>query len=179
MAVVSAEEVDSGTVGVIAATALDDATIDLIKDVRALGCRQFVLISSVEQDMTLMHAVELGVCAVAGRAEATATRLVQLLRVAAEGEATMPANVLGRLLKHVSRLQHDVLAPQGLNVVGLSDRETEMLRLVSRGMSTREIAGELNYSERTVKNVLHGVTTRFQLRNRSHAVAYALHEGLI
>ncbi|MEC3981865.1 response regulator transcription factor [Amycolatopsis sp. H20-H5] len=177
--IVGEEDIDSGTVSVIAATALDELTIELIRDVRVLGCRQFVLISSVEQDMMLMNAVELGVCAVAGRSEATASRLVQLLRVAAEGEATMPANVLGRLLKHVSRLQHDVLAPQGLNVVGLSERETEMLRLVSRGLSTREIAGELNYSERTVKNVLHGVTARFQLRNRSHAVAYALHEGLI
>lgn len=177
--VVDASAIDAKTVGVIASTTLDDSTIELIKDVRALGCRQFVLISNVEQDMTLMTAVELGVCAVAERSEATASRLVQLLRVAAEGEATMPASVLGRLLKHVSRLQHDVLTPQGLNVVGLSDRETEMLRLVSRGLSTREIASHLNYSERTVKNVLHGVTTRFRLRNRSHAVAYALHEGLI
>ena len=35
------------------------------------------------------------------------------------------------------------------------------------------------YSERTVKNVLHDLTTRLQLRNRTHAVAYAVREGLI
>ncbi len=44
---------------------------------------------------------------------------------------------------------------------------------------TAEIARTLSYSERTVKNVLHDVTTRRQLRNRSHAVAYALRQGLI
>ena len=46
-------------------------------------------------------------------------------------------------------------------------------------MDTAEIATTLSYSERTVKNVLHDVTSRLQLRNRSHAVAYALKQGMI
>jgi DNA-binding NarL/FixJ family response regulator len=61
----------------------------------------------------------------------------------------------------------------------MADREIRVLRLVADGKDTKEIARELSYSERTVKNVLHDVTTRFQLRNRSQAVAYALREGLI
>lgn len=176
---VGEHQIDASTVGVIASENLDEKTIELIKRVRGYGCRHFVLVSSVEQDLALMNAVELGVRAVADRSEATATRLLQLLRIASEGKAAMPEAILGRLLKQVSRLQNDVLAPQGLNSVGLSEREVEMLRLVSHGQSTREIASRLNYSERTVKNVLHGVTTRFHLRNRAHAVAYALSEGLI
>ncbi|MGH3909707.1 MAG: LuxR C-terminal-related transcriptional regulator, partial [Pseudonocardiaceae bacterium] len=40
-------------------------------------------------------------------------------------------------------------------------------------------ARELAYSERTVKNIIHNVTTRLQLRNRAQAVAYAVREGLI
>jgi len=54
-----------------------------------------------------------------------------------------------------------------------------VLRLVAEGWDTAQIATKLSYSERTVKNVLHDVTTRLQLRNRSHAVAYAMREGLI
>jgi len=54
-----------------------------------------------------------------------------------------------------------------------------VLRLIADGCDTSEIANRLAYSERTVKNVLHDVTTRLQLRNRSHAVAYALRQGLI
>jgi DNA-binding NarL/FixJ family response regulator len=54
-----------------------------------------------------------------------------------------------------------------------------VLGLVADGLDTREIATKLSYSERTVKNVLHDVTNRFQLRNRAHAVAYALREGLL
>jgi DNA-binding CsgD family transcriptional regulator len=50
---------------------------------------------------------------------------------------------------------------------------------VADGLDTDEIAASLSYSSRTVKNILHSVTTRFCLKNRSHAVAYALREGLI
>jgi DNA-binding NarL/FixJ family response regulator len=66
-----------------------------------------------------------------------------------------------------------------LTFTGLSPREVDVLRLVADGLDTGEIADSLNYSERTVKNVLHELTTRLQLRNRSHAVAYAVREGLI
>ena len=54
-----------------------------------------------------------------------------------------------------------------------------VLRLVASGLSTQEIADQLCYSQRTVKSILHDVTNRFQLRNRSHAVAFAMREGLI
>jgi DNA-binding NarL/FixJ family response regulator len=46
-------------------------------------------------------------------------------------------------------------------------------------MDTADIAFKLCYSERTVKNVIHDITTRHQLRNRAHAVAYAVRQGLI
>jgi DNA-binding NarL/FixJ family response regulator len=91
----------------------------------------------------------------------------------------VPPDLLGRLLDQVGRLQRQVLAPRGLTFTGLATREIEVLRLVADGLSTGEIAVELCYSERTVKNVLHDITTRLHLRNRSHAVAYALRQGLI
>jgi DNA-binding NarL/FixJ family response regulator len=61
----------------------------------------------------------------------------------------------------------------------LTGREIAVLRLVADGLDTGEIAQTLSYSERTIKNVLHDITTRLHLRNRAHAVAYALREGLI
>ena len=87
--------------------------------------------------------------------------------------------VCGHLLGQVGRLQRQVLSPRGLSFTGLSDREIQVLRLIADGLDTNEIASQLCYSQRTVKNVLHDVTSRLQLRNRSHAVAYAVREGLI
>jgi DNA-binding NarL/FixJ family response regulator len=63
--------------------------------------------------------------------------------------------------------------------VYLSERERDVLRLAADGFDTEEIAVKLAYSKRTVTSVLHDVVTRYQLRNRSHAIAYAIREGLI
>jgi DNA-binding NarL/FixJ family response regulator len=76
-------------------------------------------------------------------------------------------------------LQREVLAPNGLSASGLEPREVSVLRLIAEGWGTEEIAKELAYSERTVKNVIFNLTTRLHLRNRAHAVAYALRAGVI
>ncbi|MGH3468961.1 MAG: helix-turn-helix domain-containing protein, partial [Thermocrispum sp.] len=83
------------------------------------------------------------------------------------------------LLEHVERLHREVLAPRGLSSSGITPREAEVLRLMAEGMDTAEIASELCYSQRTVKNVLHGLTNRLNLRNRAHAVAHAMRADVI
>ncbi|MFB6721354.1 LuxR C-terminal-related transcriptional regulator [Kribbella sp. NPDC056345] len=166
-------------VALIAVDALDAGAVQVLRSATQRGCRRTVLIGSTIDDDALMTAVELGVSGVLRRTEATADRIVHLLQTAAAGDGSLPADLLGRLLGQVSRMQRHVLAPRGLSHTGLSDRETQVLRLVADGKDTQEIARELSYSERTVKNVLHDVTSRLQLKNRSHAVAYALREGLI
>ena len=113
------------------------------------------------------------------RSDTTAGVLVQTISRVARGQGEVPPDLLGRLLEQVGRLQRQVLAPRGLTFTGLTPRETAVLRMVADGHDTSDIAVQLCYSERTVKNVLHDVTTRLQLRNRSHAVAYAVREGLI
>ena len=97
----------------------------------------------------------------------------------ASGGGVLPPNLVGELLKHIERLQRDVLNPNGLNASGLTAREIDVLRLMAEGFDTNEIADELRYSERTVKNVIYGLNHRLKLRNRSHAVAYALRSGMI
>ena len=61
----------------------------------------------------------------------------------------------------------------------LSDRERDVLRLVAQGLPTREVAAQLCYSERTIKNVIHDVVTKLNARTRSQAVAHAMRDGLI
>jgi DNA-binding NarL/FixJ family response regulator len=87
--------------------------------------------------------------------------------------------LVGQLMTQVYRLQNQVLAPRGIQVSGLSQRESEVLRLIALGMEVSEIADKLSYSERTIKNTLHDVLSRFQMKNRTQAVAFAIREGLI
>jgi DNA-binding NarL/FixJ family response regulator len=170
---------DAESVAVAAIESLTEPAVMMIRKARRHGCRRVVLVCGAPATLDLFSAIDLGVCAILPRGEASSHRLAHAVLSVAAGEAAMPADMLGRLLDNVARIQNDVLAPRGLRVTGMADREVRILRLVAEGMDTREIAGQLNYSERTVKNVLHDVTTRFQLRNRSQAVAYAVREGLI
>lgn len=166
-------------VAVVAADAADEPTLRLLRQLNHRGCPAIVLVVSAMDDTGLLSALETGVCAVVSRTEATPTRLARLAVQASSGEFSLPQDMLGKLIKQVARLQHHVLQPMGLNMSGLSLREINVLKLVAEGFGTHDIAQELSYSERTVKNILHDVTSRLQLRNRSHAVAYAIREGLI
>lgn len=140
---------------------------------------RLLVIATVIDDPGLMIAAEAGVAGLLRRRDASPEALVHAIERIAAGEGEVPGDLLARLMRQLGRLQRQVLTPRGLTFTGLTPREAEILRLVADGHDTAEIARTLCYSQRTVKSVLHDLTTRFQLRNRSHAVAYALREGLI
>ncbi|MGC9671325.1 response regulator transcription factor [Planosporangium sp. 12N6] len=175
------EEADANGDAVILSVVdrIDDTVVKQLRARQARGQSRLVLVTTELADQDLLTVVELGVRAVALRADATPEALVRLARTAASGDATLPPDLLGRLLTQVSRLQREVLAPRGLSMAVLTEREAEVLRLVAQGLSTGEIAERLCYSQRTIKTILHDIVNRFQLRNRTHAVAYAMREGLI
>lgn len=177
--VVDATAVDSARVAVIVADEIDEETLRVAKTVQRTSCPRVVLVVPHPDDAGLLAAVEAGVCGILRRSEATPSRLAAAVTGAAAGEGSLPPDLLGQLLRQVGNLQRDVLLPRGLTFNGLTDREIEVLKLVADGMSTSEIADKLSYSERTIKNVIQGITTRLHLRNRSHAIAYAMRAGLI
>ena len=172
-------EAEQARVTVVAVDAIDEPTVNLLHKIQRNGTSRAVLVAGTIEDGDLVTAVEAGAVGLLRRHETTADRLVASIVRADAEEGTVPPDLLGRLLLQIGALQRGVLAPRGLNFHGLATREVEVLRLVADGYDTSEIADRLAYSERTVKNVLHDVTTRLQLRNRSHAVAYAVREGLI
>jgi len=171
--------VGQSAVAVMIADTVDDATTRELRTMRKDGRPRLMLVATAVDDSALVAAAEAGVAGLLRRCDASADTLVRTIIKVASGEGEVPPDLLGRLLEQVGRLQRQVLAPRGLTFSGLTPRETEVLRLVAEGLDTGEIALRMCYSERTVKNVLHDLTTRLQLRNRTHAVAYAVREGLI
>lgn len=170
------DEIEAGfDVAVVVADSLDEHTSDTLARVRRCGPRVVLVVESVD-GRAVLAAVEAGTGALLRRAEASSERLLQAVRRVAEGEGMLPADVLGRLLQ---RGQTKEPTTGRLTFGGLTQRELTVLRLVAEGYSTAEIANQLTYSERTIKNALHDLAMRFQLRNRSHAVAFAVREGLI
>lgn len=166
-------------VRVVVADALTSELLSLLRRAANNGGVPVVLVVNQLEESELLAAVECRVVAVLPRAAATGDRLVHGVRAAAAGGGVLPPVMLGELLKHVERLQRELLAPKGMNAAGLSPREVDVLRLMADGWDTAEIATRLCYSERTVKNVISGVTQRLKLKNRPHAVAYAMRAGMI
>jgi DNA-binding NarL/FixJ family response regulator len=177
--IVGAAEEVAPEVVLVVADELDEETLSRLRFLRRNGASRVVLIAAHLDDQALVRAVEAGVVGLVRRDQAPTARLLAVVASAAAGEGAVPPDLLGRLLEQVGRLQRTVLDPRGITFAGLAAREVDVLRLVAEGYDTAQIASKLSYSERTVKNVLHDVTTRLQLRNRSHAVAYAVREGLI
>ena len=177
--VVGRADPDAADVAVVVVDEVDEDAARVVRALQRPDGPRVVVVATRLDDAGLLAAVEAGACALLRRGEATALALEGAVRAAASGDGSVPGDLLGRLLGQVGRLKRQVLDPRGIPISGLSDRETAVLRLVAEGLETGEIARRLSYSERTIKNVIHDVTSRLGLRNRSHAVAFALREGLI
>jgi DNA-binding NarL/FixJ family response regulator len=177
--IVAAAELSRADVAVAVADSLDGETLRVLQTLKRSDIEYTVLVTSAIDDTTVVSAAEVGVSGLLRRGDATPDVLVRTIQQVAKGDGVLPSDLLGTLLGQVGRLQRQLLSPQGLTFSGLTDRETAVLRLIADGHDTNEIAQQLCYSQRTVKNVLHDVTSRLQLRNRSHAVAYAVRAGLI
>ena len=176
---VVADSDPTATVVLAVADTVDDVLLRRLRTLhRAHGMAVVLVIGHVDP-RTLLSIVEAGVSAVVPRGEATPERLVRAMRASGEGHAELPPQLVRTLLDHLGRLNRDVLEPRGLSFAGLTQRERDVLELVADGLSTREVALKLCYSERTIKNILQDLTVRLNLKNRTQAVAYAVRNGWI
>ncbi|MFJ6121773.1 MULTISPECIES: response regulator transcription factor [unclassified Streptomyces] len=171
------QSVGRRSVAVILADRVDDDAAVMLRRLVRGESREAVLVAGKLHERELLSAVACGVRTFVWRHQATAESLAKAVRSAARGDSEVPSDLLNRLLVQLGR--HGSGASSVPMVTGLSDREVQVLRFVADGLENRQIAGKLSYSERTVKNILHGLMTRMQLRNRAHAVAYALREGYL
>jgi DNA-binding NarL/FixJ family response regulator len=177
--VVEGTDLDVARVAVVVCDAVDEETTRVVRALQRNGSLRIVLVVTNLDDANLLAGIEAGASGFLRRGEAVAERLASVILATASGDGSVPPDLLGRLLTHVSNIQASVLSPRGMSLTGLSDREIEVLRLVAEGLETSEIAERLCYSERTVKGVVHEITTRLRLRNRAQAVAYAVRQGFI
>jgi len=116
--------------------------------------------------------------------DVTAARLVEGVRLVADGSMLLGPTVTRRLVHDVAARSHapssDELAPS--DVPGLADltpRETEVLLAVARGLSNAEIAGELVIGEETVKSHVSEVLRKLGCRGRVQLVIAAYEAGLV
>jgi DNA-binding NarL/FixJ family response regulator len=105
-------------------------------------------------------------------------QLAEAIRVIAAGDALLAPSVTRRLLGQFARTQPAPRAtPASLSA--LTERETEVLRLLAAGLSNAELAGRLYISEATVKSHVSSLLRKLGLRDRVQAVILAYDAGLV
>lgn len=109
--------------------------------------------------------------------DAPADDLVAAIRVVAGGDALLAPSVTRRIIERFAAGPDPDRSIEGLD--DLTDRETEVLRLLARGLSNSEIAEELFVSEATVKTHVSHVLTKLGVRDRVQAVVAAYESGLV
>ena len=110
--------------------------------------------------------------------DASANELADAVRVVAAGDALLSPSITKRLIGEFSRLGGPK-GPSRKQLDDLTERETEVLALVARGLSNGEIAAELVVAEQTVKTHFGRILMKLGLRDRPQAIVYAYDVGLV
>jgi len=165
----------------IVVSRITEDTLTWMKDAceAAATERRFVLVGDGLRRQHLLRAVSYGSVSVVPRSNTDIERVLEAVHAAHEGRLEGPDAAFTWLQAQLRSIHREILEPNGLTAAGLEAREIDVLRLLADGLSTSEISQRLNYSERTVQNIVHGVLSRLKLRNRAHAVSYALRRGAL
>jgi DNA-binding NarL/FixJ family response regulator len=109
--------------------------------------------------------------------DATAAELVHAVRVVAAGDALLAPSVTRRLIADFARRRPDPPPPVALGA--LTPRETEVLRLIARGLSNAEISDAMVIAGQTTKTYVGRILAKLDLRDRAQAVVLAYETGLV
>jgi DNA-binding NarL/FixJ family response regulator len=133
-----------------------------------------VLSASDERD-DVLEAVKAGASGYLVKS-ASREELLSAVRATAAGQAVFTPGLAGLVLGEYRRIARD--PDRGVDAPALTDRETEVLRYVAKGLSAKQIASKLSLSHRTVENHVQATLRKLQLGNRVELTRYAIENGL-
>ncbi|GAB3233606.1 response regulator transcription factor [Glycomyces halotolerans] len=135
---------------------------------------EVLVLSASGESEDVLEAVKAGARGYLVKSAGPAELLDAVERVAA-GDAVFTPGLAGLVLGEYRRLAN---AGAGDESPSLSERETEVLRLVAKGLTYKEIAARLFLSHRTVQNHVQRTLSKLQLHNRAQLVRYAIEHGI-
>jgi DNA-binding NarL/FixJ family response regulator len=143
--------------------------VSAIRQIRASGARpQVLVLTTYDTDSEIVRAVEAGATGYLLK-DVPREELFRAVRLCARGEAVLSPPIAARLLGRM----------RGAREENLSVRELEVLALVAKGLSNKEIARKLKISEATVKTHLLHAFSKLGVDDRTAAVTVALEKGIL
>ena len=148
--------------------------IAAIRGIRAVSPSiKVIVLTSFADDDKVFAAVEAGAAGYLLK-DVDHAALVEAIRTVHSGGALLHPTVAGTLMQEVARGRRSQSSPDHL-----TERETEVLRLVARGMANKAIALELGIAEKTVRTHVSNILQKLHLADRTQAALYAVRERLV
>ena len=151
-----------------------DATTEVLAGSK--NSRILVLSASAERE-DVLDAIKAGATGSLVKS-ASAEELYEAVRATAAGQAVFTPGLAGLVLGEYRRISTTPAVDESVARPTLTDRETEVLRLVAKGLSSKQIATKLTLSHRTVENHVQATLRKLQLANRVELTRYAIEQGL-
>lgn len=142
----------------------------------AVPMTKIIMLTVSDDEADLYEAVKSGASGYLLK-DSSIEEVAQGIRVVADGQSLISPSMAAKLIDEFKTMSTpDRNAATALK---LTDRELEVLRLVARGLSNRDVASELAISENTVKNHVRNILEKLQLHSRMEAVMYAVRAKLV
>jgi DNA-binding NarL/FixJ family response regulator len=155
----------------------DVSGVEVINGLReALGEIRILMLSASGEQQDVLDAMKAGATGYLLKSAGLTDFLDAVARTAA-GDTVFTPGLAGLVLGEFRRLAVEPSGPDAFTPK-LTDRETEVLRLVAKGLSYRQIAERLVLSHRTVQNHVQNTLGKLQLHNRVELTRYAIEQGL-
>jgi len=152
--------------------------VQTIKRLREAGSEvRVVVLTTFDDDQLVFEALREGALAFLLK-DATAEEIVDAIREAAQGRGRLASAVTHKVVSEFARMARR-LGDTPADTSGLSRREIEVLRLLARGASNKEIATGLHIAEGTVKNHLTSIFGKLDVNDRTRAALRARELGLL
>ena len=146
--------------------------IATIREIRALSpSTRILVLTSYSEDERVFPAVKAGALGYLMK-DVKPADLAESIRAAYRGEPTLHPEIAKKLMDHLSK------RVEGVSEEKLTLRETEVLRLIARGHSNKEIAATLVISEKTVKTHVSNILQKLHLADRTQAALYAVRQRI-
>lgn len=129
-----------------------------------------VMVAMKEDEALFLDAVRQGVCGYVPR-DASAVDVVNAIRSVAHGEAVCPPRLCKHLFDYVAQIAKDSPSSEAERAARLTRREEQLIPLIDRGLTNKEIAAHLNLSEKTIKNHIHRILRKAGAESRFGAAA--------
>ncbi len=134
-----------------------------------------VILTTYDDDEWLFDALHSGVQGYLLK-DTSSKRIIDSIKGTMKGETFLDPAIAGKVLSSVS---YQTLSVKSRNTIQLSERETEILGLMARGLTNADIARELFLSEGTVRNYASNLFSKLGVSDRTQAVIAGLRQGLV